>query len=825
MKNKNIISVVIITLMLFNCNNSQNTPIYQTIQSNWEFKQADSTKWYSANVPGEVHSDLLRNKLIEDPFVKDNEFKLQWISDKDWEYRTQFSLDNITLKKNNIELNFEGLDTYASVYLNDSLILKSNNAFRQWNVDIKPIIKKENTLRIVFDKTSKQETIDKENAPYFLPPGNRVFTRKAQYQYGWDWGPIFNTSGIWKPVSILAWDDFILKDVFVKQLELNDKLARLELDIETDISPKIKEQISYNIYVNDTLNKTYTNKDLSPFIFEIKNPKKWWTHNLGSQYQYKIKLEVKSGNTILDSKEIKKGLRNIELISEVDSIGQSFYFKLNGIPVFMKGANYIPQHSFQNQVTDERYDQLLDDTIEANMNMLRIWGGGIYENDIFYDLCDEKGILVWQDFMYACAMYPGDDAFLKNIEEEAVDQIKRLRNHASIALWCGNNENDEAWKNWGWQQDRTEKEKEDIWNDYLKVFDSVLPNAVKKYSDNTDYWASSPLYGRGDPKFKTHGDAHDWWLWHSAYPFEHLQENVPRFMSEFGFQAFPSYEAIKYATQNNDSIDISSEAFSTHQKHPRGFELIREYMERDFPVPTEDEDYVYMSQVLQAYGMSMGFEAQRRAMPYCMGTLYWQLNDCWPVASWSGMDNFGNWKALHYKAKKSFEDILISSRAINNTVKTYIVNDKLNTLKGTLKLELQDFSGNIIWEDSKEIVVNANKSEAFYELPLTSIDNSKTVLVSSFNNTSSLFYLERPKNLKLENRKIHKTISKTKEGFSIILSSSTLQKDLFLYTNEKGFFNDNYFDLLPNEKRTILFRSKANSLEDLKIKTLNQFIN
>ena len=811
-------------LTLYNCKESQNTPLHLNLNQNWEFKNVTDSIWHTAEVPGEVHSDLFRNNLIEDPFVKDNEFKLQWISEKDWEYKTQFTIDGKTFEKNNIELNFEGLDTYASVYLNDSLILNSNNAFRQWNVDVKSIIKKENTLKIIFDSTSKQELIEKENTPYFLPPGDRVFTRKAQYQYGWDWGPIFNTSGIWRPINLNAWDDLIIKDIYIQDVEINDTNANLLANF--DVNTSIDKEVTLEVFINDSL---YTShlvnlKDINSFPIKIENPKLWWTHNLGEPYLYDLNFVVKDGNTILDSFSVKKGIRTIELITEEDSIGLSFYFKLNGVPVFMKGANYIPQHSFQNQITFNRYNQLLDDTVDANMNMLRIWGGGIYENNIFYDLCDEKGILIWQDFMYACEMYPGDDAFLKNIEEEAIDNIKRLRNHASIALWCGNNENDEAWHNWGWQQNRSEEEKKEVWNAYLKVFDSILPNSVKTFANNIDYWASSPLYGRMDPKFKTHGDAHDWWLWHSAYPFEHLQDNVPRFMSEFGFQSFPSFEAIKYATQN-DSIDISSEAFSTHQKHPRGFQLIREYMERDFPIPTNDEDYVYMSQVLQAYGMTMGFEAQRRAMPYNMGTLYWQLNDCWPVASWSGIDNFGNWKALHYKTKKAFADVLISSRITNDTIKTYIVNDKLEQQKGILNLKLIDFNGNILWSESKDIIVQANKSELFYELPLLNIGRSNSVLIAEFNESSSLFYLDRPKSLKLEKADITQKLTKTESGFQIELSSSTLQKEVFLFTNEKGFFNDNFIDLLPNEKQIIEFKTEAKSIDDLKIKTLNMFVN
>ena len=814
---RNILSIFSF-IIFFSCQPKNDTPIKISLHKNWQFKGVDTLNWKSAKVPGEVHSDLFRNKDIVDPFVLDNEFKLQWISEKDWEYKSTFNVDETILSKKHIELNFEGLDTYAKVFLNDSLILKANNAFRSWNANVKPILKKENTIKIIFDRTSKQEKIDKENTPYFLPPGERVFTRKAQFQYGWDWGPIFNTSGVWKPVNLIAWNEVKIKNVFVKQVELTDAKANLQAEINLNIDKNHKEDITYNIYVNNKLINSSINKPIVDFT--IKNPKKWWTHNLGDQYLYNIKIEVVSNNTILDTYSVKKGLRTIELISEKDSIGLSFYFKLNGIPVFMKGANYIPQHSFQNQVTAENYNKLLDDSVDANMNMLRIWGGGIYENDIFYDLCDEKGILVWQDFMYACAMYPGDTAFLKNIEQEAIEQVVRLRNHASIALWCGNNENDEAWKNWGWQQNRTEEEKKNIWNDYLAVFDSILPNTVKKYAENTSYWASSPLHGRGNPKFTTEGDAHDWWIWHSAYPFEHLEENVPRFMSEFGFQSFPSFEAIKYAT-HQDSIDISSKAFSTHQKHPRGFSLIREYMERDYPVPTNDEDYVYVSQLLQSYGMTMGFEAQRRAMPYNMGTLYWQLNDCWPVASWSGIDSYGNWKALHYDTKKAFEDVLISSRMQNDTINTFIINDKLKDLKGSLDLKLMDFNGNTLWSASKDITVKANKSEQFYKLPVKEFKKSEVVLVANFKEASSLFYLDKPKNLQLKKAAIKKTITKSKNGFTIELHSSTLQKDLFLFTNQKGFFSDNYFDLLPNKKVIIEFKTEVKTLDDLRFKTLN----
>jgi len=812
--------LLVIMIFLIGCSTKNDVPIKMELHDNWEFKKVRDTLWNLATVPGNIHSDLLENKLIEHPFIGNNEEKLQWISKTDWDYKTTFLVDRKTLQKRHIELSFEGLDTYASVFLNDSLILKTNNAFREFQVEVKSILKAENELRIVFENTSISEDKEKNSLKYTLPEGNRIFTRKAQFQYGWDWGPKLNTSGIWRPIKLTAWNDYKIENINIIQNTLTDSIASLIVEIaDSNFS---KDVLNYEVYINDTLQFQKPEKPEIPIT--IKNPKRWWPHNLGEPYLYDIKVVVRNGKTILDSVLVKKGLRTIDLITEKDSIGESFYFKVNDVAVYAKGANYIPQNSMQNQVTNAHYEKLLNDVVDANMNMLRVWGGGIYENDIFYDLCDEKGILVWQDFMFACAMYPGDQAFLENVQEEATQNVKRLRNHASIALWCGNNENAEGWNRWGWQADRSEHEKEEIWSYYLKVFDSILPNTVDKLTD-TDYWESSPKYGRGNPKYKFEGDAHDWWIWHDAYPFEHLEENVPRFMSEFGFQSFPSYEAIKYINQS-DLINISANSFQSHQKHSRGFQLIREYMERDFSVPEKAEDYVYMSQLLQAYGITKGIEAQRRAKPYNMGTLYWQLNDCWPVVSWSSIDFFGKWKALHYKAKHSFEDVLVSSKVENNILRTYVINDDFESHSGELSVKILDFEGNPLYQFSKSIILESNASQLQHQVNLEAfkLDASKVVVVSNFNNSQSLYYLVKPKALKLKQGDIEQKITKTDIGFSIELSSKTLQKDVFLYSDEKGHFLDNYFDLLPNETKIVVFQTKSKTIERFNIKTFNTFI-
>jgi beta-mannosidase len=819
---KTIFGIAMLLLFL-GCNSlEKELPIQIQLNSNWQFKGIDTLDWKSATVPGNIYTDLIAHQIIENPFIKNNEEKVQWISNKNWEYKTTFLLSDAILKKENIALNFEGLDTYAKIYINGNYQLDTDNAFQKYSIPLKGIpLNKSNELRIVFQHSKSFENSAKQNSKYKLPEGNRVYTRKAQFQYGWDWGPKLNTSGIWKNISINAWDGMRFENIFIKQEEISTTKARLSVEIiiestsnkNASLFTKINREV---IATNIALKK---GKHTYKVPVEITNPKLWWTHNLGKPYLYTFNFQLIADGKIKDEKSVKKGIRTIKLITKKDSIGASFYFELNGKPVYVKGANYVPQNSFQNKVTSVHYEKLLSDVVNSNMNMLRIWGGGIYENDIFYDLCDAKGILVWQDFMFACAMYPGDIEFLANIKQEAKQQVKRLRNHASIALWCGNNESSEGWKRWGWQNNRTEKEKKEIWTDYLTVFDSILPNVVAQFS-TTDYWETSPKYGRGNPKYKTEGDAHDWWVWHDGYPFEHFEDNVPRFMSEFGFQSFPSYETLKYINQN-DAINLKTAAIKSHQKHVKGFQLIAEYMARDYITPANDEDYVYVSQLLQAKGIVMGIEAHRRAKPYNMGTLYWQLNDCWPAISWSSIDYLGNWKALQYKAKNAFENILISSFIENNRIKTFVINDTFDIVYGNLKLKIIDFYGKEIWSDAKEIEVLGNSSKQFYNTSLDKIDKNSSLLVAEFNGEKSYLYFSKPKDLKLPKGVIQKNISKKENGFSITLKSTVLQKDLFLFTNVKGHFSDNFFDLMPNETIRIDFNTKANFLDNLQIKTLN----
>ncbi len=819
--------LLVLLVLITSCHEKAPNVERQYLESNWSLhKAADySLVSDSVTIPSTVHKELL--PLIKHPFKGNHEDSLQWITEENWIYETIFTLDEKTLSKEHITLNFEGIDTYASIELNGHQILETDNAFLSWQQDVKPFLEKENELYVTFESPLEIEAKKAAANPYSLPEGNRVYTRKAQYQYGWDWGPRLNTMGIWKPVYLEAYNDFKIEDLYIKQNFIKDSIANLTAQIK--LSEKCTELLKFQIKVNDSL---YWEQDYQPkaqedefeIHFEIPEAKLWWPHNIGEPYLYDIEVLVSKNDELIDSKTLKTGIRTIELVNEPDDLSTSFYFKVNQVPVYMKGANYIPQNSMQDLVTDQHYEDLLSDVKDANMNMLRIWGGGIYENDIFYEKCDEKGILVWQDFMFACAMYPGDARFRESVTNEITHQITRLRNHSSIALWCGNNETSEAWHNWGWQEGRSQAERDSIWKDYRAVFQIAMPKYVSELSKEP-YWESSPQLGRGNPRYEFEGDAHDWHVWHDAYPFEHFEAHVPRFMSEFGFQSHPSYEAIRYINED-ETINIKSKDYASHQKHARGNELIREYMERDFPVPTNDEDYVYISQLLQAYGMSKGIQAHRRARPYNMGTLYWQLNDCWPVVSWSSIDHFGNWKALHYQAKRDFENVLISNVVENDTLKTYVVNDKLKTEVGDFELLIKDFHGKVLhreFEDSSTASIDAGTSELVNTIDLNSININvnEVYVVTKYGKNELMSFLEKPKNLVLQPVTMNMTTESVENGFKITLESNAFAKDVFLYTDTKGHFIDNFFNLEHNTKKTIIFETDSETVPVFKYKTLN----
>lgn len=794
-----------------------------SIDQHWKFRHAGKQEWLPATVPGTVHTDLLANKKIEDPFFGTNEIALQWIDTSSWEYQTEFTY-TFNEKHIKVFLNFEGLDTYATVYLNDSPIGKADNMFRAWKFDVTKNIKTgKNTIRVIFQPASSIGKAEAKKLNYTLPGDEKVFTRKAAYHYGWDWGPRFVTCGIWKPVSleIESGNPIIDHHQFLVQ-ELKEKEAKAFLKSAVRIIRPSTLKISVFDKANNTLLGSSTHAVSKDSIVQtnisINNPKLWWCNGYGDPNLYTLKIVIE--NLIDKTKqdqEMRVGLRTIALVQEPDSLGKSFYFKLNGKPIFSKGANYIPPDNFLPRIKKAKYQEIVERAKTANMNMLRVWGGGVYADDAFYEACDEAGILVWQDFMFACAMYPGDDHFIDNVRQEATEQVIRLRNHASLALWCGNNEISEGWYNWGWQKQLgySKSDSSKIWNDYLNLFEKVLPEVVNQYDQPTAYWPSSPQHGWGRKQSLLEGDIHYWGVWWGMQPFSVYNEKIGRFMSEYGFQGMPSQEV--YATITNEkNINLQSPVVKHHQKHPTGFETIDHYLKQSYKAPKEFTDYGYVSQLVQADGMKIAIEAHRRNQPYCMGSLYWQLNDCWPVTSWSSIDHLNIPKASHYAITRVFSNAITSIIKEEDYYKVYLITDHATDL--TLILSLQKLNGEKIWEKTSKVKTEALFAQVMYQKDSVSLlqnyDLSDLVLIANVSDAkgnivdTNHFYFVEPKNLDLKKPQLTWSIN-PKEKSITIKNGGTLAKNIHILADPSVEFNKNYFDLSAGESIRVNFTTSS----------------
>lgn len=840
---KRILTLTVITslLVFWGCKQEVKDPnlmIEKELHEGWTFRQAEEGDWLQATVPGTVHTDLMANGVIDDPYYRLNELDVQWIDKTDWEYKTTFTADKNMLDRDRVQLDFKGLDTYADVFLNGEQILVADNMFREWQVDVKELLKNgENELRILF-KSPVKTGLEKYDANGFVYPGAEndqaergqvedgkrvsIYTRKAGYHYGWDWGPRLVTSGIWRPVSLKAWDEARIENLQIVQNEVSEEKATFTAVFEVEAEKRGKAVLTVK---NDDTVLASAEIQLQEGIekyevdFEIQSPKLWWTNGLGEAHLYNITGELQAGERKI-SEKTRIGVRTIELVREEDEHGSSFYFKLNGHPVFMKGANIIPNDMFIPRVTDENYRTMIETTKNSNMNMLRVWGGGIYEEDIFYDLCDENGILVWQDFMFACAMFPNDEPFLENIRQEAIDNVKRLRNHPSIALWCGNNEILTAWNTWGWKgiaERQGEDVPEKVWQAYVDIFHKTLPEVVEEFDPSRSYWGSSPSSGLGVQADLVNGDEHYWGVWWGKEPFETYATHLARFMSEYGFQSFPEMSTVKKYAEPED-YDIYSEVMKSHQRSSIGNETIEYYMLKEYKKPRDFASFLYVNHVLQAEGIKFGLEGHRRAMPFTMGSLYWQLNDVWPVASWSSTDYYQKWKALQYYVKKGFEQVLVSPYEDELKFKVGIVNDRLEQVNAQLVLKLMDFDGRVIWEAASLVEIPANSSRDYFnenkEEFLARKDTRNLLfsaeLIEDGKSVSRNVFFFRPfKELNVPNPQVDHTIVKADNGFQIELKTDKLAKNVYLQIgDEEGFFTDNYFDMLPGEKITINLKTK-----------------
>jgi len=844
--------LIIFSLLLLSSSSSvalAHSEAFQLLDNqNWEFSEYGTDTWYKATVPGVVHLDLMNNNLIPDPFYRDNVNDVQWVENATFEYRAQFLPHFDLWAHDEINLVFTGLDTHALVLLNGQAILAADNMWRTWKVDVKShLVNATNNLTIIFTPAVLYDNTSAElMLPVVLPCENsRIYSRKAQYHYGWDWGPRLVTAGIWKSVYLEGWTAPRIQSAYFVTRSISKASASIDVEVVVEKTASSQGD-SYRITVEDVDNSDTrvsldvqadeediedlsSKKMTSVLSFKVPQPKLWWVRNLGTPHLYNFKITLSQGSKVLSEKTYRIGIRHVKLIQEYDEIGRSFKVRLNGKDVFMKGANYIPSDMFLPRITDEKYRKTIEDSVKANYNMLRVWGGGTYEADIFYDLCDEAGILLFHDLMFAGGMYPGNASFLRNVEEELTEQITRLRNHPSIAFWNGNNEIQEGWDNWGWKGNMTEEVKSLLYGWFEDLFLELAPSVIAKVDYNRDYVFTSPRFGYGHNYSLWYGDSHFWAVWVMLQDIELYNTAYGRFSSEYGMQGVPSFNTIQGFTIPSD-WNLSTPTMKAHQRHATGYQNIQHFLWLYYRTPvwkTSEEwmqKYCYTTQVMQKYAMQTAIESHRRNQPHSMGTLVWQLNDVWPVVSWSSVDSNGNWKALHYAERKLFENVLISfyTDSCTQSVRVYVVNDNLYDIKGKLRLELLDFNGKKYFKHTEMVKVSERTSGNVLNITLDTLHdafggenfNQSTVLRAHFiyndaKTSENLYYFSRPKALQLPRPHIKVTIKENEDNgesskTKIILSTDKLAYEVYLFHNgTEARFSDNFFDLLPGKTKVV----------------------
>ena len=792
---------------------------FQTLTRSWEFRQQGESDWSPATVPGGVHSDLLALGRIPDPFAGDNEKKVTWVAEKDWEYRCRFIVSTELMALPHLWLVCDGLDTLAEVFLNGELLGNTANMFRQYRFDVKQVlIPGENELLIQFKSpvvfvTRKQAVRPMVGVSQAI--AGSPYLRKAPCQFGWDWGPQLPPIGIWKEIRLEGTESARLSDVYLKQ-EHSADLVTVTARVTLEKWSAGAFTVSFSMETPD--GQIYTVKEPAredgqptELSIVIDHPQLWWPNGYGEQPLYPATVELTINDYRLDSRQYQLGLRTIELRQEPDEWGTSFRFVVNGQPIFAKGSNWIPADSFPTRITNASLERLIRSAAATHQNMLRVWGGGFYEDERFYDLCDRYGILVWQEFIFSCSSYPLDDEeFLENIHHEVNDNVRRLRHRASLALWCGNNEMEQGWAEWAW--DRPEFQSVKFY--YDRFFHHTLPAWCKENDPDREYWPSSPSSNTPfeNPNGQQQGDAHYWDVWHGRKPFTAYRNQYPRFMSEFGFQALPPLTTIKTYAQEAD-WNMTSYIMECHQKNDSGNQLMVAQMLDTFRLPDDFESLVYLSLVLQAEGIRYGVEHWRRHPRRVAGTLYWQLNDCWPVASWSSLDYFGRWKALHYAARRFYAPVLLSIEDGSTIQKVYLTNETRQPWEGTLAWSLEMLDGKPV--KAGEVSVNVAASEAALLVEMDFTGEMKSDLSRDL-----AFVAELRQGTELVSRQSaffvptkHLNLRDPEIQTNIKLEAGSLYIQLFAHSfarlvecaleDADVVFSDNYFDLPANRTATI----------------------
>lgn len=797
------------------------TPMLFAQTLTWSITHPISKQNLSIGEKGTVQEKLIRIGELPDPFYGENEKEFAWIEEHEWEFLSDFSITEEQLKTKFIEVEFPSIDTYAKIYLNDSLIAKTDNAFYLHHFQIKSYLKLgHNQFRVVFTPPIlyHKQAFDKMSSK--LPAPNDVgkigvasMSRKPQYQFGWDWALRMNTIGFWKPVSIISYNESRILQAKYETVSLVERDAKLKLNIQ--FSTKTNESVRFISELFGERDGQIKNGVLE-LNFMMADAKLWWpkghdpeNKNEADVYHDKI-LIYNDKNILIESKTLSFGVRTTELVQEKDQWGTSFYFKINGKKIFAKGANFIPQDVFPSRITNESTINIIEQASKANFNMIRVWGGGFYPDEIFYETCDKLGIMVWQDLMFACAMYPGDEAFLNSVEKELTYQIPRISAHPSVVYFNGNNEVDVAWKNWGFQVTYLigPKMQNKIEEDYRKLFKELAPKTIAKFT-NIPYVHTSPLSNWGKDEYFSHGTMHYWGVWHGKDPIEDFGLKSGRFNAEYGFQSFPEYSTLKTFSEEKD-WDLNSSVMKHHQKSYVGNGMIKKHADKLYGETKDFKEFVYFSQLTQAKAVGIAISGHRTDFPRTMGTLFWQLNDCWPAPTWSSIDYNNNWKALHYQAKADYENVGILERTqVLGKERYYFVSDLDTDFVSNIAYKVFDLKGKELFENyftihSKPYWIQ----EIARECQSESFLNANYVVQFSWtkhdgSTLNRTFFHQAQKKAKAERTSFSfelENINEENKTAQIKITNTEFLADFWIYSSKTGIhFDKNFVHLLPGE--------------------------
>ena len=781
-----------------------------------------------AQVPGSVYHDLLCAGRIPDPFFRDNENEALRLMEHDFLYTRTFHADPALLSCGTVLLRCEGLDTLAELFLNDVFIGRADNMHRIWEYDTGTALRPgENRITVRFSSPTRFiRQAYAENPADGSSDAMQGFPllRKAHCMFGWDWGPRLPDAGIWRDIGLIGIETARIRDVLVLQ---EHGLDTVTLRIQTHVSPSLVARSSLKISVAAPDGRVFDGEGPDCALV-IETPQLWWPAGFGDQPLYTVSVTLAADDTVLDTWCRRIGLRSMTVSRRRDEWGESFSHCVNGVDIFAMGADYIPEDNLLPRMSPARTRRLLEDARAANMNCIRVWGGGFYPDDWFYDICDELGLLVWQDFMFACAVYNLTEAFEENITAELTDNIRRLRHHPSLALWCGNNEMEQFVKLGEWVSSKRQVA------DYIKMYEYLFPKILHREDPQAFYWPASPSSGGSfdEPWDPNRGDVHYWEVWHGLKPFTDYRNYFFRYVSEFGFQSFPCLRTVESFTLPEDR-NIFSYVMEKHQRNSSANGRITFYLSQMYLYPHDLDTLIYASQLLQAQAMQYGVEHWRRNRGRCMGAVIWQLNDCWPVASWSSIDYFGRWKALHYYARRFFAPVLISCHeegvlsqdtnvnaepfALKKSARLNISNETLLDFHGTVQWSLRRSDASVIVEGAVPVTVPALTALWLAEQDFSSEDTYGCyyayALFDEHKNClgeGSVLFCP-PKHFRFLDPKLFARI----EGDTVVVRADTYARSVEIDCSADVVLEDNYFDMNAGERRVRILRTYDRSLSDL----------